>query len=73
MGEKLDDCLLWRITAIDTHQYCLPSDNQYIRFELRNESDLTNMEVTLLWSGAFIDLIDALETEVHKRIKRRLP
>ena len=64
--------MLWRIQLIDTYQYNSPSDDLYLRFELRNERNLTSMEVTLPWVGPLVDLMDALEREVREGIKQYL-
>ena len=68
MGENGDPRLTWRIRTIDTHQYAPIGDDLFIRFELRNDRDLTSLQVELPWTGRLIDLMNGLEVEVRKRI-----
>ena len=66
------DSLVWRIMAVDAWQYFPSGDDQYLRFELRNEEDMTSLEVVLPWTGKLTELMAELEAEVRKRIVQRL-
>ena len=70
--KSFPDNLKWRVVAVDAWQYYQPSDDQYLRFELRNEEDMTSLEVVLPWTGKLTELMAELEAEVRKRIVQRL-
>lgn len=67
-NKKVPPELLWRITTIDAWQYHSPSDDLYLRFELKNETDHTSCDVTLPWTGTLITLMGAIEREVNQRM-----